>query len=213
MCSGCALQTITGLTPPLCEVCSQSVEGTGRCSNRLCRETDRSIDKIRAIAAYSQPLKQSIIRLKGTGTGWRIIFGRLVLGYLNVEYWTGDLRPDLIVPNPTYRDDGRLGHTELVLEAAEREDIYDNWDFRAVGLRKTGPSPAHGTSYDEKRKAADTLLGLLEVEDGLNVKGLDVLVYDDVCTTGLQLDRVARYLKDRGATRVEGLVMARTQWA
>ncbi len=40
-----------------------------------------------------------------------------------------------------------------------------------------------------------------------------VLIYDDVCTTGIQLDAVAGCLLDQGgAARVEGIVLARALW-
>jgi predicted amidophosphoribosyltransferase len=40
-----------------------------------------------------------------------------------------------------------------------------------------------------------------------------VLVYDDICTTGGQLDAVAGCLHDQGgAARVEGVVLARAPW-
>jgi predicted amidophosphoribosyltransferase len=40
-----------------------------------------------------------------------------------------------------------------------------------------------------------------------------VLIYDDVCTTGTQLDAVAGCLLDRGgAARVEAVVLARAPW-
>jgi predicted amidophosphoribosyltransferase len=39
-----------------------------------------------------------------------------------------------------------------------------------------------------------------------------VLVYDDVLTTGAQLNVCARFLKQRGAASVRGLVLARARW-
>jgi predicted amidophosphoribosyltransferase len=41
------------------------------------------------------------------------------------------------------------------------------------------------------------------------LKGRSVLIVDDVCTTGLQLDRLAQLLKACGATRVEAVVLGR----
>lgn len=212
LCLVCASGTLAHLPPPHCDICSQSLQADRRCSNGICRDPRRSIDQIRALAAYSEPLKTSILRLKGgRRPGWAGIFGRLLLGYLEVRS-TEDLHPDVIVilPNPTY---GGSGHTELVIEAAEREDIFMEWNFRPRGLRlKAHPEP-HGNTFEEKRAAADALGALLELEQSLEVVGRHVLVYDDVCTTGLQLDRIARFLKAKGAVRVEAVVMARTGWA
>lgn len=213
VCSDCAHQTLGHMEPPQCVICAQTLGADGQCRNRLCNETSRSIDRIRAIASYSNPLKASILRLKdGVHPGWAIIFGRLLVGYMDWAVEGDDLHAELVLANPTFLPSGASGHTELVLEAAEAEDLWGEWSFRPRGLRLTGSPPAHGTSYEEKRAAADALIDLLEIDARLSLDGRHVLVYDDVCTTGLQLDRVARYLKSNGASSVEAVVMARTQW-
>jgi len=44
-------------------------------------------------------------------------------------------------------------------------------------------------------------------------EGKFALVYDDICTTGTQLNAVAACLTDEGrAARVEGVVLARAPW-
>ncbi|MGH2718966.1 MAG: hypothetical protein ACRDJU_10335 [Actinomycetota bacterium] len=54
---------------------------------------------------------------------------------------------------------------------------------------------------------------LLQVTDPAQINGKRILVYDDVCTTGSQLDVVAGVLIDQGrAANVEGIVLARTPW-
>ena len=213
ICGRCAHQTLTPLVGPLCQVCSQTLNAWDKCSNSLCHDENRSIDRIEALAAYSSPLSRVIVSLKNGNKGWAPIFGRLVLGHMNLSYTESDFRPDLVVANPTFRSDGSLGHTELVLEAARLEDVSETWLFEETALRLTDGLPPHGKDYPEKKAAADRLFEHLTLADGYTVEGLDVLVYDDVCTTGLQLDRVARFLKATGAARVEGLVMARTPWS
>lgn len=49
----------------------------------------------------------------------------------------------------------------------------------------------------------------LQVVDRAAVAGKDVLVFDDVFTTGLTLREVARKLMDAGANMVGGIVLAR----
>lgn len=67
-------------------------------------------------------------------------------------------------------------------------------------------------NYVQKRAAADDLLRVLVVPYPERIAGRRIVVYDDICTTGLQLDRVAWLLTSQGAAAVEGLVMARTPW-
>ena len=176
--------------------------------NNLCSESTRSIDRIEAIASYQKSLRDKIIRLKDSGKeyGWAIIFGRLVLGYLNsksVDY-------SVIVANPTYKPDGSFGHTELVLWYAENEDIQGRWNFEPKGLYLPRPKTNRGHTLPEKQSAAYELAEIIVISAGLPLQDGKILIYDDVCTTGYQMDAIARRLKAVGAASVTGLVLART---
>ena len=76
----------------------------------------------------------------------------------------------------------------------------------------TTPSSADAAAW-YKRATATDLASVLQVPDPARTAGRFVLVYDDVCTTGGQLDAIAGCLRDRGgAARVEGVVLARAPW-
>ena len=69
------------------------------------------------------------------------------------------------------------------------------------------------TEHDRDRRWLTTRLTDLAVPEPGRTAGKFVLVYDDVCTTGTQLDAVAGCLFDQGgAARVEGVVLARASW-
>jgi hypothetical protein len=127
---------------------------------------------------------------------------------------------DLIVANPTFLGAGSQPvnhHTELVIDAAAKEDLLGEWAFDTETPRaivKTGPSPKSATgNYQKKRDAADALADVLAIPERTRTEGRRVLIYDDICTTALQLDRVASVLKNvGGATHVEALVLARQPW-
>ena len=64
-----------------------------------------------------------------------------------------------------------------------------------------------------KRTAAAELRASLVIPDPSRVEGRRIVVYDDVCTTGSQLNAVAACLiEDGGAVSVEGIVLARAPW-
>lgn len=221
MCYRCASATFERVSYP-CPVCTREMsEPNATCGNPLCTTESRAIDRIAAVAVKTGPIDAQIKRLKYEAkVGWATIFGRIVLGYLDQHRTPSDF--DLIVANPTYVGPGAtrtVRHTELVIEAAAEEDLLGRWPFdtaepRAVVKRgPTPPSAAPGTNYWSKVAAADALLEVLDVPEPARTRGRRVLVYDDVCTTGHQLDRVARVLRDKGgAERVEGLVLARTPY-
>ena len=161
-------------------------------------------------------IRRQLLRFKYQGkTGWAPIFGRLVVGWLN--RWAGEDEYDLVTPMPTYLGPGstsEIPHTEEIIKAAAAEDQRQTWPFDDEDptlLIRTGVTPrSAGQNYAAKRAAAAALRDVLEVT--ADVRGLNVLVFDDVCTTGSQLDVAAAVLLEAGARSVEGLVLARTPW-
>lgn len=217
VCFDCASQAFEIIQHGACPVCSQMLD-EGSCPNWLCQDPARRIERIHAIAYLSGPLRAKIVNYKYRGkTGWRLIFGRLLVGWLN-QHGTAT-SPDLIVANPTYigPDGASFGHTEAVLDAASAEDVLRRWPFDIGSPRvivKTAPTPKSArNTAPAKRAAARALRGALRITDPLRTQGQSILVYDDVCTTGSQLDAIADcLLEEGGAAHVEAVVLARAPW-
>jgi len=216
-CHACATAVFQPIEA-LCPMCAQEGIAGQQCRNKLCHDSSRTIGKIAAITMKRDPIEKAILRLKySRAHGWAPIFGRLLLGHLQQHYMPDDF--DLIVANPTLPNEpGRLRHTELVIESAHTEDLFLGWPFDVGDPRaivKTASTPrSAGKGLVAKIEAADALRAVLHIPFPARVKGRRILVYDDVCTTGYQLDRVAQALvQDGGAASVEALVLARAIWA
>lgn len=217
LCLTCASQSFEVIQASACPVCSQILDG-GSCPNWLCADPTRSIGRIDAIAYLSGSLRSKIHRYKYDGAwGWSLIFGRLVLAWL--ERHAHGVPPDLIVANPTFSASGtpRLGHTERVLDVAASEDVLRHWAFDTsdppVILKAAATERSARNTAPAKRAAAAELRAALRITDRPRIEGKRILVYDDVCTTGSQLDVVAECLiNDGGAASVDALVLARAPW-
>lgn len=215
-CFRCASRTLTPLSAAPCPVCSQATI-LGLCSNRLCRDPDRRIERIDAIAVYGGELRAKILRYKQDNrVGWATVFGRILLGHLETHYQKDSI--DLIIANPTHPT--RVPrHTELVIDKAATEDLFGDWPFDTAeprALVKTAMTPGSGgagATIDQKRAAAGAVQAALSISDPRRIDGKRILIYDDICTTGYQLNAVASLLRDAGATAVGGVVLARTSWA
>jgi predicted amidophosphoribosyltransferase len=218
ICVQCAGRTLEAIAPRACPVCSQRLEGDSPCRNSLCRDPQRRVERIDAIAYLSGPLKDKIHSYKYEGlTGWEVIFARLLVGWLEAN--SADDRPDLIVANPTYIDPAhaRPGHIEKIIAAASIEDYEGRWRFdagRPPAIIKTQPTErSAGQPAPVKRAIADALRTALVIPDPARTQGRHMLVFDDVCTTGSQLNAVAGFLLAEGrAARVRALVLARAPW-
>ena len=217
VCLACSRKSFENVTATACPVCSQIVE-SGSCPNWLCTDPARRITRIRAIAYSSGELRTTIHRYKYKGKqGWSLIFGRLLVAWLDQN--GRDRPPDLIIANPTFLGDGgaAFGHTERVIEAAATEDVLSKWPFDVsdprVLLKTAASDKSAGGSVRAKRTVARARRDVLFLTDAERIKGRRIMVYDDVCTTGSQLNVVAGYLLDEGgAASVEGIVLARAPW-
>lgn len=212
-----ARKTLEGIAPRSCGVCSQRLRDDGSCPNWLCTDPRRRISRIHAIAYLSGSLRNKIHRYKYEGaSGWSLIFARLLLGWSEQSPASS---PDLIVANPTFVVAGQAGfaHTELILDVAAREDILGRWPFdtghpRCIVKIRATPKSARNAA-PAKRAAARELRAALRIPDPSRTSGRRVLIYDDVCTTGSQLDAVAACLLDDGhACHVEAITLARARW-
>jgi len=127
--------------------------------------------------------------------------------------------PGLIVVNPGYAGPGGddFAHAEAVLAEAARADAGKRWPFdtaSTAAIVKTRPTVKSADAQAWSKRAIGTeLRSALRVPDPARTAGRYILIFDDVCTTGTQLDAVAGCLLDEGkALRVEGVVLARAPW-
>jgi predicted amidophosphoribosyltransferase len=73
LCLACASRSFEAIAKDSCPVCSQMLAG-GACPNWLCREPERSISRVRAIAYSSGELRKTILGYKYDGKrGWSLI--------------------------------------------------------------------------------------------------------------------------------------------
>jgi predicted amidophosphoribosyltransferase len=218
ICVACASKTLEAIASRACPICSQRLEGNSTCRNSLCRNPNRRIERIDAIAYHSGPIQDKIHSYKYDGkVGWSPIFGRLVVGWL--EAHAGNEPPDLIVANPTYVSPGQPGpgHTETIIRAAATADYGGRWPFDvqvpAAIIKTEATERSAGRSLTDKQITAAALREVLKIPDTARTAGRQILVFDDVCTTGSQLDAVADCLLREGrAARVRALVLARAPW-
>jgi predicted amidophosphoribosyltransferase len=215
-CVACARPRLELVEPEACAQCGQRLAAGGRCPNELCRRRWRRIGPIHAVAYHSGALRQAINEYKYLGVRtWAVIFARLLLGWLDVTMAAD--APDLIVANPSFvcPDGQQFAHTEAVLEAAAAQSArwpFDTADPRAIIKTRPTLKSAQAARWS-KRAAATDLSGALAIPDRTRMQGRFVLVYDDVCATGGQLDAIAGCMLDQGgAARVEGVVLARAPW-
>ena len=214
VCVACAGETLQSIRNP-CPICSQQID-QGTCVNRLCtgRADQRHIERIEAIALHTDPLDRVIRRFKYEEKyGWALIFARLLIGHLNNRWWEDNV--DLIIANPGSPGRGAQRRGDRQSRIAGRP--------RTSG-RLTIPTPplltkSRGRRSRQARRSIrrETPRSSTLPPFGCSIPnaspGKRIILYDDICTTDLQLNAVAgRLRKEWGAVSVVGVVLARQPW-
>jgi ComF family protein len=190
------------LTPPYCATCGVPVpsEALARCAG--CRETAPTFDYARAAASYGGAVRDAVHALK---FGGRRSLAR-PLGDLIVEQCAGAFGvPDALVPVPLGRAREReRGFNQAVLLAEQLGErlgisVRPRW---LVRLRTTAPQ-SDLTAAERRGNVAGAFAAASAVA------GRDVVVIDDVITTGATVGECARALHAAGARRVGVLAVAR----
>ncbi|MFC8699450.1 ComF family protein [Streptomyces parvus] len=214
ICATCAARSLEPVPEAHCQVRSQALGTACRCSNALCELSpdERGFSRVDAVAMFSGDLENAVRRLKYDGAwGWAPIFGRLVVGWMerNPDRMAG---VDLIVGNPTWTGRTPIQHIETILKAAAVEDAAGRWPFPTspVLVKPVDTDRSAGRNREAKRLAAAAHAKAIRIERRLQDR--TVLLFDDLFTTGQQMQAVARLLRDAGATEIRGLVLARAPW-
>jgi predicted amidophosphoribosyltransferase len=147
--------------------------------------------------------------------GWGLIFARVLLGFLD-DRWVEFLEYDLIVASPAYvrRGSGSFDHTRFVILTAAQIDNAA-WPFDTAAtptiVKTADTNSMKGKNWRQREEIATTeLRAALAIPDASKTKGKQIIVFDDLYTTGHTLNEVARCLKrDGGAARVTGITLAR----
>jgi ComF family protein len=214
---------------PRCRRCAQR-SSTAIC--HVCLTRPPAFDRTLVLGEYRPPLDRLIQALKYQGeAAIATALGRLLAERLSgPQAGAGGLQPAPshtlgAAPNGDSRQPPITSPTTLVTAVPLAADRLRGRGFNqalliaralarssrlplapaAVARTRPGRAPA-GRGPQER---AANMAGAFEAQPAL-VAGQDLLVVDDVITTGATLDAVARALKHAGAASVTNLVIART---
>jgi ComF family protein len=132
------------------------------------------------------------------------------LGALMAAYWwTHPLAADVVVPVPLHRRRVRdRGYNQSALLAEVVSSAHDVPIDTDVLARHRATVPQVGLSVDRR---SQNVQGAFRCTDN-RLAGMDVLLVDDVCTTGATLEACADALLDSGARRVRALTLSRADF-
>ncbi|MEM7130330.1 MAG: ComF family protein [Chloroflexota bacterium] len=203
-CPHCS-QEVRPLTEPLCFRCGRpQLESIITCAQ--CERTEWLLRWARAAARFAMPLQSAIHALKYDGKKELAapLARYLVATYRSTPWHQIDSSLDMIIPVPLHPK--RLqdrGYNQAQLLAESFGEIVQKPVKSEVLLRRHFASSQVGLDFDARQA---NVAGAFQVQQDLS--GMNVLILDDVYTTGATLNACANALQEAGAAAVYGLTLA-----
>ena len=202
LCAEC-LDQAPRVESPFCARCGDVVVADGLCTR--CRTTPLQIDRIRSVFYFEGVIREAMHRLKYRG---RTALAE-PLGELMAAYWVQhSMLADLVVPVPLHaarmRERGYNQAALLAREMARRVGL--EVDEQTVVRQRATDSQVELNAKQRKENVRDAFSC-----SGNALAGKQVLLIDDVCTTGATLEACAVALHAQGARGVQALTLARAR--
>ena len=193
------------IDPPLCEKCGLPLESLSVGTSPNCRKcNEHSYDRAFAAGVYEKALLASVLHLKSSPYIPQTAVGHLLDAFDRMQN-SADL---LVVPVPLSRQrrlERGFNQAEVLAKAISRHTGLSFDDLSLVRIRDT---PMHRAAMDTKAREM-TVANIFGVARPRLIGGRDILLVDDLMTSGATVSQCARVLKKNGAGRVLVLTLAR----
>lgn len=201
LCQSCQ-RSLPRVEPPFCPRCGKPQAGGQLCSG--CVEWSAAIDGMRSPFRFEGAVREAVHQLKYRNLRALV---PLLSGLLNDYMRTCPMPGEVLVPVPLHRKRLRergYNQSRLLAEGLGR---LNNLPVVADCLvrQKHTPPQARTSTVEERR---DNVVGVFACRDD-RLQGKQVLLIDDVATSGATLDACATTLKASGAVSVWALTFAR----
>lgn len=206
LCLSCQ-NTIEKNLPPFCQKCSRHLEES--LNGDLCHQCTRTpyhFDRVWATTVYNKTLTRLIHRFKYQNkTVLRKIFSKLIFSFIK-DYHIDLSTFDFIVPiplHPTRLRERGFNQAQLLAESLANELPATLLINQLLRTHYTRNQALLG-----KKERWTNIQGAFTIKGSLEFKGKNVLLIDDLFTTGTTISEAARILKENGANNVSALTLA-----
>jgi ComF family protein len=202
ICNSCA-KKLSRIYPPLCKRCGRP-ESSGRYCHECWGKQNNRIDAVRSVFVFEGTIRTAIHELK-----YRNLRDISVnLGEYMAEYYRNNgLKGDCLLPVPLHekriRERG-YNQSELLAKEIARHVEVPVKGHLVTRMRNNMPQ-ARTSNADERRTNMENVFRCQSPE----VAGKNIIIIDDVCTSGNTLESCAAVLKGAGAKSVIGFTLAR----
>ena len=188
--------------PPICPKCGRPQASGIVCPS--CRQRQTEIDGIRSPFRFDEVVRKSIHQLKYQNLkAISHCLAELLADYLR----SNPLPGEVLVPVPLHPQRLReRGYNQSSLLTRELGKLTNLWVVEdcLIRVKQAQPQVRAAGLEERRRNVADAFV----CRNG-KLSGKQVILIDDVCTSGATLESCATALKNKGALSVWGLTLAR----
>jgi len=201
LCTDCC-ERLPRLMPPLCPGCGKPQASGILCP--VCRQRQTEIDGIRSPFRFAEVIREAIHQLKYRNLK---AISPCLAGLLADYLQSSPLPGQALVPVPLHpRRLRERGYNQSSLLARELGKLINLPVIEdcLVRVKEAQPQVRTATVEDRRKNVTDAF----KCQNG-KVRGKQIILIDDVCTSGATLESCASALKSEGVTSVWGLTLAR----
>ena len=214
VCKSCLLE-MAPISMTTCEVCGEGLSGPDSASRvkmcPVCQSARPHFVRATAYGAYDGKLRELIHLLKYEQVEpAAATLGQMLAEAIHKLDLTSE--PVLVMPVPLHRSkrrQRRFNQAELIARAALKKVTLPNALLATDLLERTRATVSQiGLTRSQR---AENIRGAFRVKHLSRVEGRQILLVDDVLTTGTTANECARVLRKAGAEKVWVATVARTQ--
>lgn len=200
LCDSCytSLPFITG---KICKKCGEPVSSLAdyciKCKNHI----DRNFTVARSMFLYDDIMRKLVINLKFNGKKY---LARYLSWFMYDCYMLNDFNCDLVLPVPMHTKSlKKRGYNQQQLLCSAFELKGFNIDTTSV-VKVLNTKPQVGLDFKQRQT---NLTDAFKVVDKDKVKGKNILIVDDIYTTGATVSEVSKVLLKAGANSITVLTL------
>jgi ComF family protein len=212
VCDAC-LDSIRALDEPVCSVCGQHLLGAQLANTRCpeCEQIEQPFERAAAYGSYSGALRDLIHLLKYARVRPAAgVLGRMLAEVIEAFVPQFGLEPPVVIAVPLHASKLRqrgFNQSELIARSAIKNLHTTQLSINNSALMRRRPTESQtGLSRAQRRL---NIKGAFEVAHPKEIVGRDIIVVDDVCTTGTTVSECARVLRRARAGRIWVATVAR----
>lgn len=207
LCRFCT-KKITPLQSPVCIKCSRPLPpyGKKRAVCQDCRSRRPAYDRGFSLVGYSEPVKQIFHEIKYRNKPWLLGIFSSFLNEFAKHYSLSAY--DMMVPvplDPKHQWSREFNQALILCQMLKKLSKRSPLTIQRVMAKKKKTPPQSQLGRAER---LTNLSDAFEIKKD-SVRGKNILLIDDIFTTGSTVHECAKTLKERGASRVDFLTVAR----